>query len=77
MSDMSDEQRKAARSVLNRYPSLKVDIVRDGENTTLRPYRIDTGARGSGVQLVNKSTPAGQIAREFEKSCMALMAEAG
>ena len=39
MSDMSDSQKKAARAILSRYPTLKVALERDGETTRLSPQR--------------------------------------
>ena len=73
---MSDNQKKAARAILGRYPTLKVALERDGETTRLIPYRASNStARGVAVSVIHNSTPPGQITQQFDLSCRNLMSE--
>jgi 2-keto-3-deoxy-6-phosphogluconate aldolase len=74
---VTNEQTKAARAVLNKYPALKVTIGKTQAGETLTPYLADdVFVRGADV-LVTPATLPATIAAEFNAACHALMAENG
>lgn len=72
MRDMTDAQRKAARTVMAGFPSLQINITRGDGRATLTP-RKGSSLEGSPVTIIYASTAPQQIARELQQSCNSLM----
>jgi hypothetical protein len=71
---MNREQLKAARTILNRHPELKVTIGRVEAGETLTPYFADDVFRRGDEVLVTANMPPAQITSLFGNACLKLKA---
>lgn len=73
MSDMTDEQRKAARAAFNAYPSLQMKLARGDGSLTITPMR--GSVPGNPVTVIYGASTPRQMAKELQQSCADLMGQ--
>lgn len=74
MKDMTDEQRKAARAVMNAYPALQLKMSRSDGYVVLTPMR-GSNYSGEPVTVTYGATHPRQLSKELQQSCADLMGQ--
>jgi hypothetical protein len=74
MNDMTDEQRKAARTAMGSFPAVRIRMERGAGLATLTPS-LSSSLVGTPVTVIYGASAPRQIIKELQQSCSDLMGQ--